>query len=405
MESFIDRAAGDKTKGFRFQKLRACMRLLEKITASGTNRFSCAIEFLEDSFLIDESGSTTVAVEENKLYTSTLSFNSSPVKNTVVAFIDLCFLFASDSSLLLCFFASASVGNERPSKQVLEAAGVETGTNCSILKKLVNKEIFSDDEIKICHRLIIDEYASQYKGKEQGFLSILLTWTPQQTVDFISRIEWSVTSDGNEELEKKALEQVRLCHHFSSQHEYLEGFILPAILDLFEKLAEKDTGPARLVHSADVELIYIRVLGSRGQLKPADPAYKAWQAIETTDIRNLTEKIVAVTPDYLPSSLKKLARRCALAKFEGETFGKEYVSLRRRIFDVCETVLAEKIINNHPLTSAMINDILAEMTERSLKMLANISRSFQYMIDDEETVRNAILSLFDECYLAFDEVI
>jgi hypothetical protein len=403
MESTINREAGDKTKGFRFQKLRACIRLLEKITANGKNRFSCAIELLEDSFLADENDVPTVSVEENKIYTSSLSFNSSPIRNTVVAFLDLSFRYVHDPSLSLCFFASATVGSERPSEELLSSASVDKSTPCSILKKLIEKSELSHEEIKICHRIVLNEYAKQYASKDGGFLSAIEKWTPEELVDFVKRIEWGITSDSNDELEDRALNHVKLCPFFTNRHEELEKFILTAILDKFERLSEQEHATLKLLHVSDIELIYTQVLGKRENTKPIDPAYKNWDAIKVVDMRNLSEKIEAVSPDYLPVQLRKLIRRCALAKFEAETFGKEYVSLRRRIFDVCEEVLDEKITGHTTFDRNVVDKILKEMADKSIAMMADIGKSYSYQINDQETIKGAILSLFDECYIAFDE--
>jgi len=402
MDLIIDRETGDTTKGFRFQKLRACIRLLEKISASGSNRLSCGIEFLEDSFLSDETDAPKVSVEENKLYTSTLTFNSSAIKNTIVAFIDLHLRYAGDSSFSLCFFASAEIGHERPSAELLAELGIEKIKGCGILQKLCAKEALTDDEQKICHAFVLKEYREQY-ASGGGFLAIIGKWTIEQTMAFVNRIEWHITDEGNDELESEALEIIRCCPFFTSQHESLESFILASILDLFEKLSEKIERASRLVHTSDIKLIYTEILGDRIRLKPTDPAHQMWSQLNSSDLRNLREKIMAVTPNYYAKGLERLERRCALAKSEGEQFGKEYVSLRRRLFDVCELVLEEYLEDGQQLGNEDVNKILDEMTIRSIKRLTEMGQTFHYQIKDPDIVRGAVLSLFDECYLAFDD--
>src|SRR5690625_1946661 len=122
----ISREAGDKKKGDRFQKLRACIRLLTAIGQDESKRIYCAIELFEDSFLIPESGESAPSIEENKNYGSALTFNSSPVKNTIVAFIDLDFRFFGDSSLRFSFYASATAGDEQFDEQLYKEAGLDS---------------------------------------------------------------------------------------------------------------------------------------------------------------------------------------------------------------------------------------------------------------------------------------
>lgn len=406
MDSIINREASEKTKGYRFQKIRACIRLLEKINSAGSsNRFSCAIELLEDSFLVDENENPAISLEENKYYTSSLTFNAKPIRNTIVAFLDLSFRYLHDPKTSLCVFASATIGDERPSETLLTSLGIEKKEPCSILKNLIAKKDLSDDEIKICHRIVLDEYAEQYKDREGGNLGVLEKWTPKDIADFVKRIEWEITEVGNDKLESEALQKVRDCPYFSSQHEGLEEFILAAMLNRLERFSEEKGAVAKLLNTSDVELIFVLALGKRGEATHSDPAHQTWSSIKTTDMRTLEQKITDVVPTYSAKKMSALVRKCALAKYEAELFGKEYVSLRRRLYDVCEEVLNEKIDENSVIDSATVDDVLSEIKARSVVKMKSLSQTFTYQIKDEDTINGAILSLFDECYAAFDDAV
>lgn len=402
MTAVIAREAGDKTKGFRFQKLRACIRLLNEIIANKNKRVFCAIELLEDSILIEESGPVLANVEENKNYSSALSFNSEPVRNTVIAFIDIDFRFFNDESVKLSFFASATVGGERFSLDICQIAGVPQNST-KILKKLSEKQELTQDELKLCRVVIIEEYKKQYSGRTGGHLVSIEKWNVDDVQKFLSRIDWIVTNDGNDELEAQALSRVTECPFFTHKHTGLEAFILAEILHAFEKNSENKYPTARLLSGIEIENIYLKALGQQTLEKPLDPAHNSWSTIDAADFRNLQEKIKSVTPSYPTVSMIRLNRRVALAKDEAITWGREYVSLRRRLYDVCENILAYKqATRTAPLSQTDIDMILDEMVTLSMRKLEQLGQTYYYRISDEETLRGAVLSLFDECYLAFD---
>ena len=101
----ISREAGDKTKGFRFRKLRAAIRFLQRVQENSDGQVHCAMELLEDSVLYDGNSESLISGEENKYYGSRISFNSAALKNTLVAFLDLYFAFARSGELKLGVYA------------------------------------------------------------------------------------------------------------------------------------------------------------------------------------------------------------------------------------------------------------------------------------------------------------
>lgn len=402
--TMIDREAGDKKKGDRFQKLRACIRLLTEIGLDANNRVYCAIELLEDSVLISEYGDDAASIEENKNYGSSLSFNSAAVRNTMVAFIDLDFRFLGDSAICFSFYASANAGDERFDRALFQRAGLASQGKTSILKKLCANEPLSNDELALCRESILDEYSKQYADiAGHGRLSSITAWTPAQFGQFLSRVEWIVTTDGNPELEDHAAECVKKCPFYNYRHEGMESLIVGAICSEFEKRSEHRVPMARLLSTADIENVFLRALGHQTHGKPLDPAHKNWEDIEVSDMRSLQEKIEAVASSYPDKGMRRLKRRVGLAKDEARFWQREYVSLRRRVYDICEDILDAKVAaRTSPLTPSEIDEIIDLLTTQSMEELTRLNRTYHYRIQDESTLRGAILSLFDECYLAFD---
>ena len=399
----INREAGDKQKGFRFQKLRAAIRFLERVESNSTGQVLCAIELLEDSLLYDSSSAATIQGEENKAYSTAISFNSSAIRNTVVAFLDLYFAFRRSPELKLSVYASAAISQERIEAVVREELGFDKKQgHYDILRKLVAKESLSSEEEFIAYHIAQKEYKAQYEGKSSGYFSLFAELTVKDVCDFLQSIEWSVSEETNMELEEQALAKIRSCRFFTHRHEGLESFILSSLLDALEKRSEIKDSISRLVGTDGLKLIFNEVLGNALLTKPLDPAANAWGGIDLHDARNLSEKIQAVSPQYPTQSLQRLARKCALAKAEVATRSREYSGLRRRILDVCESEM-EKIGFSSALTPTEINDRLESLTKASLSHFSTLAQSYSYQAKDEHSIKGAVLTLFDECYLAFDE--
>ena len=401
----ISREAGDKQKGVRFQKLRGAIRLLKAIQTNTAGQVYCALEFLEDSVLLDGSANGLLSGEENKLYSSALSFNSSAIKNTLVAFLDLRCTMPS-GELLLGIYASAELADEKITAEVCTAAALPpAGKMHSILKHLVAGTALDVTEQKIARHLAIDEYRLQYRPKPgRGYLGIIEKWTLEKFSSFFHEIQWSIAVETNEDLEKEALSLIKSSRFFNYKHEGLETYILAKVLDEFEKRSQEKVALDRLVATSDIELIYSRIIsdvrfGASLAEKPEDPAGRTWPTISTSDQRSLEEKILAVSPSYPAKSLQLLARRCALARIEASQFERDYVSLRRRLIDVCEGELQQ--IDRH-VEPAVVDAILDNLSSLSFERLKDLSKSYRYSIKDSETTKGAVLTLFDDCFLAFD---
>ncbi|CDW93432.1 MULTISPECIES: hypothetical protein [unclassified Thiomonas] len=402
--SHINREAGDKQKGFRFQKLRAAIRFLEHVETNSHGQVFCAIEFLEDSLLYDGSADASISGEENKYYSSAVSFNSPAIKNTIVAFLDLHFSFNKSPELKLSVYASAETAQERITAAVRYELGYKKEqAQYNILQKLVSNSDFTDEEEHIAYHIVFKEYKKQYEGRNGGFLGSFGDWTANDFCNFLRTIEWSISTESNDALESQALQKVRSCKFFTHRHEALEPFILATLLDQFEKRSGASDPLSRLLSTDTLNLIYKDVLGSAGlDLKPADPAADSWDGIEIHDSRNLKEKILAVSPTFPVSSLRKLARKCTLAKAETLLRAREFAALRRRILDVCENEMEKSTFSNS-MSPKDVNDVIDVLSEAAHSHFSTLSKGYSYQARDIHSIKGAVLTLFDDCYLAFDE--
>ncbi|MBK1684214.1 hypothetical protein [Rhodoferax fermentans] len=401
----ISREAGDKTKGFRFQKLRAAIRFLQRIDSNREGLVHCAMELLEDSVLIDGSCGAAISGEENKYYGSSLSFNSSAIKNTVVAFLDLYFTFGRTSDLKLGVYASATVAQERISAELRKELGINSEQSLyRILDKLAKNQSLTTDELAITRFLVTEEYVEQYsKKKSGGFQSMLKALTAKDFRTFLEGIDWSITDETNETLEQSALDAIRSSRLFTHRHANLETYLLSTLLDELEKRSAKPVPSDRLLNTDTLKNIFNEILlGSNAEFRVEDPAVEHWDALTANDFRNLEEKILSVCPNFSSSKLKVLARVCALARNVEQEGQREMKGMLRRILDVCETELLG-MPSVQAMTEQEVLDAIDHLSKVAEQHVLTLRATYRYKQRDHHSIKGAVLTLFDDCFLALDE--
>ncbi|EHO4300295.1 hypothetical protein KK566_004566, partial [Salmonella enterica] len=159
-------AAKTSGSGLLFQRIRAVHRLLNLINRLGKKTCYCATEFIEDSTTLTvNDGVAAIEIEENKKYSSGLSFNSEAIKNTIVAFSDQYISHFNDSKTIdFSIFCHAQLSDEQLDNSLLHSIvpslllSQTKTTKLNILKKLVKKDTLTQDEITISKFLFTEEY-------------------------------------------------------------------------------------------------------------------------------------------------------------------------------------------------------------------------------------------------------
>ncbi|MEJ8847567.1 hypothetical protein [Variovorax rhizosphaerae] len=274
----------------------------------------------------------------------------------------------------------------------------------SILRKLVSGEEFTEEDINVAHAIVCEEYAKQYLNKKTGYFALLKEWPLKDFEKFLRCIEWSISVETNDDLEAQALALVQACKFFSYRHEHLEKYILSTLLDELEKRSGKKGVSDRLLGTDGLKIIFAEILvGTIADERPIDPAAEQWESITTGDFRNVADKILAVSPHFSPSMLQKLARKCTLARTVEPAAERELRALRRRVLDICEDELEKQDLKSQ-MSQAEVIEIIDNLTAASQKHLATLAKSYQYRQRDYNSLKGTVLALFDDCFLAFDEV-
>lgn len=409
MTNIISRPAGDKSKGFDTQVLRAISIMLGKLN-EGQEQVYSAVEVIEDVFVMEdvEDGNFYTTLEEDKNYSSKFSFRSEPVRNTLVSFFDQYIKFDKDPKLSLCFYAQTITSNETISSSYVGSIEGLCERHCgtkSILKNLNDGKSLDDVELEIAFEIFKDEYISQYsdrKDKKTGFINIVKVLTKESFGEFLYSISWTISDENDNDLETDIFKKIRDLEYFDYKYENKEEFILSRIVYEFIKRKSKPGFISKLINRSDIEVIFLKSVSEYAQ---KDMSWKYWNEIEVDDVRNLNDKILSVCPDFKARTINKLYRKVGVAKVEELSLGRDYISLKVRVLAACDDLL-DSFVDDSSVKLYPVKDIInkfKELEEESIKMIDGLKKDYAYNASNEEVVKGIVYALFDECYLAFDD--
>lgn len=128
MVETINRDAGDKSKGFRLQRLRAISLLLDQMEKNDDSvSVFASTEYLDDVYIktVNSAGVITYT-EGDKNYDSgkRFSFMSKEVTNSLVIFLDNWLNCEMSKTLYYCFYTNIHYTFERDKTEVIKKLGI-----------------------------------------------------------------------------------------------------------------------------------------------------------------------------------------------------------------------------------------------------------------------------------------
>lgn len=413
-------AAKTSGSGLLFQRVRAVQRLLKLIEERGKKACYCATEFIEDSStLITDHGLSIIEIEENKKYSSALSYNSEAIKNTLVAFADQYVIHFNDSRTIdFSVYCHADLADEQLDNTVLSnissnipLSDTKT-TKLQLLKKLVEREEFSESELLVAKHLFIEEYKKQYsiyadKGKTivssyGGNYKVISLWTNEEFYSFLVSIIFIIKPSDNDSFDDEVMKCIKDCQFYDHRHYGLESLILSSLESLFDRSQHDDRKFGRFVSREMVQVVFLKAASNQNELKPIDPSWKIFDEVDVSDQRNLGEKFKNVCENIKDRKIQLLSFAATKARENEGLFGQEYVSLRCNFYEWCSDYIESNFFcNDYPIETLMEHlNIMVDICYDKMQQLKN---TFRMSIDDKVTIRGIILTLIDDCYLAFDE--
>ncbi|WP_434950502.1 trypsin-like peptidase domain-containing protein [Shewanella sp. HL-SH4] len=159
-----------------------------------------------------------------------------------------------------------------------------------------------------------------------------------------------------------------------------------------------------LIRDLGVKIIDKEILDSKPEYDTS--ANESYELINNYDPRSLSDKLKSVCQEIRKARIQLYSRSAVNSNIELDQFPKQRVNaLKYRIFEACQKLLLTKIEHGlePKLTVDQIEDILDEFSDEATKIIKELTMDYTYPIKNRESIKNAILSLIDDCYLAFDE--
>ncbi|PFL14042.1 hypothetical protein COJ07_28575 [Bacillus cereus] len=397
------RDAGDKSKGFRLQRLRAIKLLFDQMEKKDEHvAVFASTEYLDDVYIKTVTNKDSITYTEgDKNYdpSKKFSFMSKEVTNSLIIFLDNWLNCDFSKSLYYCFYTNVNYTNERNTK-LLEKLEI-TLPDKPILECLINNKI--DDKVIECiKKRLVYEYEEQYKGKKSmGYLNVIKKFNNENWKDFLSRISWKFGQYDNKELEKLLVEKIKNRSFYTDVDVTgKEKFIIDILVGIFSEQEEYSDSAVRQVSAVHVENVLLKM--SKDIVKKDDPAYSVWENLnEPTDTRGLKQKILDVDLNYEIFEIGTKARDIAGIKAEYASLtDRQKGSYRYRVFEASQRKLTYLLKNAEEVN---VEDWLEEMFIEAKNHLEDVSKDYVYPLKSDNAIKGAILELIDSCFLSFDK--
>lgn len=401
----INREAGEQATGFLYQKQRVVSHIFDTLTNS--DEFFFAIEYLDDIFgHVFHDTEEKKILEQDKYYDSNTSFtfSSREIYTSVINFLENWLENKRTSEANYIFVATNKIGKEYETTNIkdMEIKLPEV----PILSLLINRDYQRDLKIiENVRAIIITKYKNIYsKSETNGLLAEIVNMQESDWINFLDRIEFLFESSDIDTLEQDTLNKIKESKLFNKiKHKGKESYINSQIMHLLEKRQAKQY-PANFVTYSDIKSIFLE-LGTYEQNKPEDPLWEAFENV--SDIRGIEGKIKAVTPEYNIKKIQFLQRKIANASVEENKASnkQQYLGQKYRIFMRCSELLLESNQNANitAITEEQLDSMFEELYREAEANIVELSKTYNYPYNNKETIKGMVLSLFNECYLAFDD--
>ncbi|MGB5919273.1 hypothetical protein [Arcobacter sp.] len=412
MSKIINREA-EGVKGPRLQKLRALKLILEKIDTGKFTQCYTALEVDGDLNFVNvpENSTRKIYLEEDKNYntSSSFSFASKEILNTMVIFLDVWISNRFDSSIFFGFYATNKIAKERTSDKTkrLNIIIPESG----ILQSVINKDYLSQNDIlQSVKKLVIDYYKTSYERQNStvnGYQDTIEKFDDNTWINFLELIEFNfIENDDLELLKNEVIETIKKMKFYDTQVEGKEEFIYSYLMEELDSRQNASEYSQKFLHKSDIEVAFYKAKGKISNLE-VDKTYEMWdnKTTFTNDKRSIEEKMLSVCKDLRSKYIFQKNRISSRSKIEEQRAADEqsFLALKYRIFEKCYDILDEQVNLITSFEESTITNIFNILKYESMLEVKNLSSKYYYSEYDNETIVLGIIhNLFDECYLSLD---
>ncbi|HDR8488772.1 TPA: hypothetical protein QC445_005719 [Bacillus cereus] len=405
----VNRDASDKYKGFRYQKFRVALKMLQLIKLNSKNNIIALPEYREDGHFIDDEGNEHL--EQDKLYEKGFSFNSPEILKTMINFLDNYIELKKDPYINFIFFTNTSYVSENQTKKLTQI-GLKV-LKKPILEYLVEKD-FNYDVVNFISKYLIHTYRETYSIEEDkpetyhiNYLKIK-KMTNDEWLEFLKKISLKFDESDLEILSQELDKEIKECQFFSAEHFGKENLIKRNLLDVIDERMTQKHVTQKIINVDSVRIIYKETESMNSELM-IDEIYPYWDDVENESegevLRNLKEKILKVCPEFKGNTIKRYSREAATVKDEIKRFDKRQInSLKYRVYESMGKFFDEEFKYNENFTYEHLNEVIRTLRESVVTDLNELKKDYNYGVRNDITVQKVAMLLIDECFYSFDEV-
>ena len=246
----IKREAGDKTKGFTLQKQRALDLFFDEMKLNPNIHVNVAIEYKGDIYLQSEDS----YVEEQKNYdeSSTFSFNSKEILNTLAYFLDIWITEHRSDSIRFGFYSTNKIAKEKNTGKV-KNLNINLPTE-PILELLIGEKYTTTNLLDSVKTYVVSEYNDQYKKDITSELD------NESLRRFLTCISWNFEQNNELEYEKIIIQKIKDCKFSNNLSNPSDAeFVYAFLMNSLEKKQNEDNYLLKFLRKDSVENAFLKI--------------------------------------------------------------------------------------------------------------------------------------------------
>ena len=402
-----NRDATSRYKGFRYQKIRLAVKMLELLKQDTSANIVAIPEYKDDGFFVDKDGQHIL--EQNKEYSTEFTLNSDEIKKSIVNFIDYYLESEFSKSIHFVFFTNVKYKKEGSS-------GIIKEIGLSLLDKpaleYLESKNFDDESIKFISNFIIKAYRNDYEIDDNDIETYtnnykkILKMTDDEWRVFFKSIDFQFGEPNLEKLEKDIEESIRMCEFFNEDLLDKIETIKAKILDNIDMKMTQSDWIQRIVNRDTIKAIFLECRSNNNELK-LDNSYKIWSQIDSkfkdNTYRNFEEKIKAVSPTISNGIIEQYNLSVTIGNLDVEDLAKENEqSLRVRIYRSMRTYFSTKFKQKDSYSEKEMKEIIQEIQAYVVEEIEDLKKDYNYGLKNKTIIEEVVLMLIDECFYSFD---
>lgn len=402
-----NRDATSRYKGFRYQKIRLAVKMLELLKQDTSANIVAIPEYKDDGFFVDKDGKHIL--EQNKEYSNEFTLNSDEIKKSIVNFIDHYLESEFSKSIHFVFFTNVKYKKEGNSG-IIREIGLPL-LDKPALEYLESKK-FNDESIRFISKFIIKAYRNDYEiddnntKKYTNNYKKILKMTDEEWKIFFNSIDFQFGEPNLEKLEKDIEESIRMCEFFNEDLLDKIETIKAKILDNIDMKMTQSDWIQRIVSRDTIRVIFLECRSKNNELK-LDNSYKIWSKIDSefkdNTYRNFEQKIRAVSPAISNNKIDEYNLSVTMGNLDVEDLAKKNEqALRVRIYRSMREYFSTKFKQKESYSEKEIKEIIQEIQDYVVEEIEDLKKDYDYGLKNKMIINEIVLMLIDECFYSFD---